>query len=200
MASVVEICNLALSNIGADSIASVDEAGAEAKACRQFYDITRDTLLQAYPWSFAGKTQALAELLNDKPGQWGYAYTRPNDCLKVRWVRPEYSVGEATRLTRQEEISYPHEVDAARIYTDLSPAFLRYTFRQTDPSRFSALFVDALSWHLAVRLAMPITRDPKIRADAYQIAQMSIGTAQMHDANEDRHSSDHDSEFVAGRG
>ena len=46
MSSVIAICNLALSNVGKDNISSLDEAGAEARACRQFYDLTRDALLQ----------------------------------------------------------------------------------------------------------------------------------------------------------
>lgn len=198
MASVVSICNLALSNIGKENINALTDAGAEAKACRQFYDHTLLILLQGYPWRFAGKTQSLAEVANDKPGQWGYAYARPSDCLKVRWVRPQYSEDDFP-LTRQEEVSIPYEVDGGLIYTGLSPAFLRYTFSLNDPSKFSPLFTDALAWHLAVRLSMPLTRDPRIRAEAFQIANTTTGQAQMADANEERSSSDFVTEFVTGR-
>lgn len=199
MASVVSICNLALSNIGKENINALTDAGAEARACSQFYDHTRDTLLQGYPWRFAGKTQALAQITNDKPGQWGFAYSRPVDCLKVRWVRPKYFADDRA-LTQQEEISFQHEVDGQVIYCNLSPALLRYTSRATDPTRFTPLFVDALAWHLAVRLAMPLTRDPKVRADAWQVATQMTGQAQMADANEARETSDHETEFVGGRG
>lgn len=198
MASVVSICNLALSNIGKDNINALTDAGAEARACSQFYEHTRDVLLQAYPWRFAGVTVSLAQVANDKPGQWGYAYQRPTDCLKVRWVRPEYDLADLP-MTRQEELAHPHEAEGQRIYANLSPAFLRYTSRLTDPSRFSPLFVDALAWHLAVRLAMPLTRDPKLRADAYQVANIITGQAQMADANEERETSDVASEYLAVR-
>lgn len=199
MTSVVSICNLALSNIGKDNIQALSDAGSEARACNQFYEITRDMLLQAYPWRFAGKTQSLAEVTNDKPGAWAYAYNRPNDCLKVRWIRPEYSPTEEWPQTFQEEISNPYEIEGQTIYCNLSPAFLRYTFRLTDPTRFSPMFIDALSWHVAVRLAMPLTRDPKVRADAYQLARAMQAQAEAADANEVRESSDHDSELVTGR-
>ena len=53
--------------------------------------------------------------------------------------------------------------------------------------------------HLAVRLAMPLTRDPKIRSDAWQVASQMTGAAQMADANETRETSDHVSEFIEGR-
>jgi hypothetical protein len=199
MTSVVSICNLALSNLGKDNISSITEQSAEARACNQFYDLTRDLLLQGYPWRFAGATQSMAEVTNAKPGQWAYAYQRPVDCLKVRWVRPEYSETEQPALSLQDELSVPYEIEGETIYCDLSPAFLRFTSRLTDPTKFPPLFVDALAWHLAVRLSMPMTRDPKVRSDAWQVANMMTGQAQMMDANEQRETSDHVSEFSAVR-
>lgn len=182
MSSIVAICNLALSNIGKENITSLTEASTEARACRQFYDHTLGTLLQAYPWRFAGKTVALAEVANDRAGRWAHAYQRPSDCLKIR------SIGAGD-----------YDAEAGLIYADASPAVLTYTAQIEDPSRFPPLFADALSWHLAVRLAMPMTRDPKIRADAWQVAQQMTGLAQMADANEVRENSDIDSDLVASR-
>jgi len=199
MVSVVSICNLALSNLGKDTINSLSEASAEARACNQFYEHTRDTLLQVYPWRFAGKTQSLAEVTNDKPGEWGYAYSRPIDCLKVRLVREEYSVLDALPQTKQQQISNPFEIDGTTIYCNLSPAFLRYTQTITDTTKFPPLFVDAMSWALAVRLSMPLTRDMKQMANALKFAQLARGEAETADANEERENSDHDSELVEVR-
>lgn len=199
MASIVSICNFALTYLGKKNINALSEATAEARACNQFYDHTRDLLLQGYPWRFAGKTQSLAELANDKPGAWKHAYQRPNDCLKVRWVRREYSVLDTCPQTQEEELANPYDVEGETIYCNLSPTFLRYTARLVDPTKFSPLFVEALSWHLAVKLAMPMTRDPKVRADAFQLAMRTQGAAEMADANEVRENSDHESEFVRGR-
>lgn len=195
MASVVSICNLALSNIGKDNINALTDAGAEARACSQFYDHTRDLLLQGYPWRFAGVTVALAAVANDKAGKWDYAYQRPTDCLKVRWLRPAYAVNDRAP-TDQEEMAIPYEIEGEVIYANISPAFLRYTSSVTDPSKFPPLFVDALSWHLAVRLAMPLTRDPKVRAEAFQMANMATGQAQMMDASEVRETSDYETDLV----
>ncbi|WP_454618373.1 hypothetical protein [Bradyrhizobium cenepequi] len=199
MASIVSICNLALSNLGKQNINALSEPTAEARACNQFYEHTRDLLLEGYPWRFAGKTLSLAELTNDKPGAWKNAYRRPNDCLKVRWVRREYSTVDPCPQTLQQEITNPYDIEGETIYCNLSPAFLRYTCRIVDPSKFSPLFVEALSWHLSVKLAMPLTRDPKIRADAFQLAMRTQAAAEMADANEVRETSDHESEFVEGR-
>lgn len=200
MASTIFICNLALSNIGKDNINALTDASPEARACNQFYEHVRDMLLQAYPWRWAGKTLSLAEVANDKPGAWAYAYRRPTDCLKVREVRPQYSEDEVD-LTAVQTDSYGvmHEIEGDTIYCDLSPAFLRYTYRLADPTKFSPLFVEALAWHLSVRLAMPLTRDPKVRSDCFTIANGMQASAQMADANEVRETSDTSSDLVEAR-
>lgn len=200
MSSVVSICNLALSNIGKNNINDLSERTAEARACKQFYDHVRDTLLQVYPWRFAGKTAALPALTNDRPGQWARAYSRPSDCLKIRWVRPEYSLTNPCPQLLQDEIAHPYDTEGDVIYCNLSPAFLRYTFRLTDPSRYPPMFVEALSWHLSTRLAMPMTKDVKLRADCYSTALAMQGAAAEADANEVRETSDHESELVRERG
>jgi len=200
MTSVVAICNLALSNLGKDNISDLAEASAEARACNQFYAHTRNLLLQSYPWRFAGKTAALAEITNTKVGAWEYAYQRPTDCLKVRWLRREYSTTDTSPQTLQEEVANPYEIEGTSIYCNLSPAFLRYTVLLADPTKYSPLFTEALAWHLAVRLAMPMTRDPKVRADALDVARIAAAQAAEADANEVRETSDHESEFVTERG
>jgi len=198
MSSIVSICNLSLSNIGKDNIEALSDPTAEARACNQFYAHVRDTLLQVYPWRFAGKTQSMAEVTNDKVGAWAYAYARPTDCLKVRWLRPEYATDDPSTIA--DEIATPYEIEGSTIYCNLSPAFLRYSMRLVDPTKYSPLFVEALSWHLAVRLAMPLTRDPKVRGNALEVAIQTQGTAEMADANDVRENSDHTSELVTVRG
>jgi len=203
MASVVSICNLALSNIGKDNISDLSEASAEARACNQFYAQTRDLLLQSFHWSAAGKTASLPEVMNDKPGAWKFAYNRPADCLKVRWIRPQYvadpnsDLFDCLPLGREDQ--FPYEIEGGTIYCNLSPCLLRYTFRLTDPAKFSPLFVEALAWHLTVRLAMPLTRDAKVRSDAMAIARSTQATAEAADSGEVTTRYDIVSEFVAVR-
>jgi hypothetical protein len=186
MTSIVSICKLALTNIGKDTINDLSEPTAEARACNLFYDQVRDTLLQSYPWRFAGGRKSLAEISNDR-SEWSHAYTRPADCLKILWVEPEGG---------RRGVLYPHDAEDGKIYCNLSPAYLRYTKRLTDPTRYPPLFIEALSWHLAVRLAMPLTRDPKVRADAYQLAIRLQGEAASADANEVSETSDHETDFA----
>jgi hypothetical protein len=201
MSSVVFICNLALSNIGKTNISDLNEASAEAKACKQFYAHSRDTLLQAHPWRWAGRTLALAEVANHKPNRWDHAYQRPTDCLKIRRVLDEMMLDYVPYEARAVKAGgFDYAVEGAVIYTNLSPAYLEYTARIDDPTLFPPLFEDALSWHLAVRLSMPLTRDPKIRADAYQLAARLFEQAATSDANEVREVSDYPAEMIEARG
>ena len=199
MSSVVAICNLALSNVGKDNISDVDEASTEAKLCKQFYSHVRDTLLQSYPWRFARKTAALAEITNTKANRWLYAYKRPIDCLKVLRVNDENLSDYLPYGDGVVAGGFGYTMEATSIFCDLTPAYLEYTMRLEDPTKFPPLFIEALSWHLAVRLAMPMTRDPKVRADAFQLAQRMQNEAAVADANEVRETSDHAAEMMEAR-
>ncbi|WP_321337787.1 hypothetical protein [Breoghania sp.] len=199
MASQVEICNLALAALGKDGISSLTEASTAARYCSLFWKPMLDSLLQSYPWGFAGKTQSLAEVANDKPGQWLYAYSKPSGCLKIRYVAPDYSEGEALLLTKKQEFAHPYAVEGQVIYCNLSPAYLVFTRRVTDASLFPPMFVDAIWAHLSARLAMPMTRDPAVRRQAYADAAAMMAQAQMADANDEPETSDHTADAVEAR-
>lgn len=200
MSSVVSICNLALGNIAKPEIQSIDEASAEAKACKQYYGHVLDTLLQSYPWRFAQTTQPLAAIANPKPDRWGFAYQRPTDCLKVLRVSDvydlPYSASDGSLIIAG---SHAYDIEGDVVFCYVDPAYLTYTRRLSDPTKFPALFIEALSWHLAVRLAMPLTRDPKIRADAYQLAVQTTGQAGVADANEVREVDDAPARAIEAR-
>ena len=199
MTSVVAICNLALSNVGKDNISDLDELGTEAKLCKQFYAHVRDTVLQSYPWRFARKTASLGEIANTKDKRWGYAYKRPLDCLKILRINDEAFADYLPYDAGAVAGGHPYDVEGTTLFCHLTPAYLEYTVRLEDPTKFPPLFIEALSWHLAVRLAMPITRDPKVRADAYQLAMRMQNEAAVADANEVRETSDYPSEMMEAR-
>lgn len=199
MTSIVSICNLALSNIAQTNIQDLDEGSAEAKLCKQFYEQARDTLLQVYPWRFARKTSSMAAVANSKDKRWAYAYKRPTDCLKARRVTDEAHLDYLPYSNGVVAGGYAYDIEGTTVFCDLSPAFLDYTARVDDVTKFPPLFVEALAWHLAVRLAMPITKDPKKRADAFQLAMKMQNDAAASDANEVRETSDYPSEMMEAR-
>lgn len=201
MASIVSICNLALGNLGKDSISDIDEATTEARMCRRFYSPALEALLAVHPWRFAEGRAILAEVENDRPNEWGYAYNKPVDCIAVRSI--EQVTTSAGYIPYLEEgspsVSWAYDYQGGRVYCNLSPVSLVYTKSVSDPSIFPPLFVDALSWHLSARLAVPLTRDQNLRQAASKTAQQASSVASAVDANEARTTSRTGSEYEAVR-
>jgi hypothetical protein len=73
------------------------------------------------------------------------------------------------------------------ILTNLAEAKLKYTFRQTNPNRFTPHFIEALSWYMAGVIAIPVVGSEKgrlLRDDSLQIYQATIGAAIAADSSE----------------
>ena len=200
MTSIVSICNLALGSIGKDAISSIDEASAEARACKTFYSICLDTALQAYPWSWAEETRALAEVTNTRLNRWLYAYQRPVDCLKVRALLDESLMTEQPAGAGIVAGVHNRAISGQVIFCDLKPAYLSFTKTFTDAAMFPPLFADALGMSLATRIAMPVTRDMKIRNDALTLSRQAMAMAQEADSAEMTYDYDHPSERIEARG
>ena len=145
VSSVVDICSLALMNLGADSITSIDDATTRAKLCRSFYPNVRDAVLRAYPWNCARYSQVLA-LLSSTPvnENWASQFTLPINpyCL---WV-PKFM---------NEDLIF--EINGRSILTDETAVTLNYIRRVVDPGLFDSLLVDAIVARLSHQLAYPLT-------------------------------------------
>ena len=61
MATEIEICNLALIEIGDDTITSLTDESKRARQCNLAYPIIRDMTLRDGHWNFAIKRASLAQ-------------------------------------------------------------------------------------------------------------------------------------------
>jgi len=167
MASVVQICNMALSHIGSEArVASISppDGSVEAGHCATFYDLARTEMLEPGNWAFALKRVPLAQVTNPST-VWAYAYAKPADCLRaLRIPQPSIAV---TVFTQDEKMVDPHTDDRAGalfdiegevILTNTPDAMLIYTQDVTDSTKFPASFTSALSYLLASYLAGPIIK------------------------------------------
>ena len=188
MASEVDICNLALSHFGQDTkIDAIDppDGSAEADHAAIFYPLARDELLEMHAWTFASRRATLAELTNDRE-DWAHRYQLPSDCLKPRAVLPAgYGSSE------DDGVEFQREGDS--IYTDAEDATLVYTFKLTDPTKFSPLFTIALSWLLGSYISGPITKDPTGRTQSTLLnrAMQEFARASASNANTSRSRASH---------
>jgi hypothetical protein len=226
MASVVEICNLALAHLGDDAtVASIDppEGSAQAEHCARFYPSARDMLLQMHTWSFASRRVSLAQVTMPYT-MWKYSYACPGDMMTAVAVLPpdaenDYSVRAypadrygfgwtnppittAGVYVPQEYVIETDTLGNKVIYTNQENALLRYQALVSDSTKFDPLFTIALSWQLASFLAGPVVKGEEGARQGQRCLQMVaiyLGQARMSDANQRDVKPGHITSWISGR-
>lgn len=223
VASIADICNLALSHLGDEAtVASIDppEGSAQADHCARWYPQALDEVLQEHTWSFATRRIALANLSFAYP-MWQYAYAQPDDCLKFFAVLPpeandDYSIGLPlpARVPFGDTVypvvayvpqAFETETDEdgnVIILTNQIQAVGRYVVRITDTTKFSPIFVQALSRLLASYLAGPIIKGAEGRAESagqFQAYQAALARARSADAIQRQVRPQHAVPWMVGR-
>jgi hypothetical protein len=198
MASIIQICNMALSHIGAGPlISSIDppDGSVEAGYCATFYDLARTELLEPGNWAFSLKRAELAELTNASEA-WTYAYALPSDCLRaLRVLSPSIGVTVFTQdeasLQPDDRYGAQFDIEAQILYSNQTEATLLYARDVTDSARFTPSFTSALSYLLASYLAGPIVKGNEgarlgdsLRQRAMAIADLSMAAAANASSNE----------------
>ena len=72
MASVVDICNGALNQLGATTIVSLTEDSKNGRLCNARYTQIRDSVFRSHPWNCLQKRLELSSS-TDTPA-WGYSF------------------------------------------------------------------------------------------------------------------------------
>jgi hypothetical protein len=168
MPSVIDLCNTALSHIGAEGVVtSIDppDGSVEAGHCATFWPIARRFALETARPTWAKKRVALAEVANDS--QWLYAYALPSDCIHPLRVLNqgairtlEFSAYYAVdpNYLLQEQGSSDFEVEGGIIRTNEPEATLLYVRDVTDTTKYSPVFSSGVAMLLASYLAGPIIK------------------------------------------
>lgn len=210
MASVVDICNLALARLGdSATVISIDppEGSVQAEHCARFYPIARDSLLERPPaWSFATLTESLTLLGTQPPTAWNYMYAVPNEALKILAVYDQEATDEMIEMGTAVPKQFVRATDPVLgtpvIYTDQENAIVRYVRRVEDSSLFSALFTDALAWLLASYLAGPIYKGlegARLSRTMLEAFEYVFKQASQSDANQRRMPIEHSPPWLARR-
>lgn len=210
MATVTDICNLALSRLGDEanvqSIAPPD-GSPQASLCAAFYPQARDTLLTMRPWSFALVRSALAPLVQDNVhSAWAYSYAYPANCLAMQKVLPPDATDDVAAGGAQYAAPFrveSREDGAVVVLTNTEQAVGVYMRRVEDTSKFPPLFSDSLAWLLASYLAGPLVKGAAGRAaaaDANQAFQAALAAASRTDANQQKLADTLVASWIAARG
>jgi hypothetical protein len=162
----VTICNSALFKMGGDKIGALTESTRSAIVCNTLYDYLRDEVMSASPWRFAIKKAKLSPVtpswetaLPAGTIPWKQYYQIPSDCL-----RP---------LTISENDEGPWTQEGPYIvcqpFSTDQTILLKYIYRNTDESSWTAMFCETLAWRLAMELAIALTES----LPRYQAAEKS---------------------------
>jgi hypothetical protein len=177
MDTETEICNLALSEIGAKLVSNYEEDSTEeARVCRLHFAQTRDALLRRHQWNFAQVRADLSQVTGTPVSDWDSAWQLPTDCVRV--------------ISLPSENPYrPHQEFAIEgrlvLVRDLAAVTLLYVSNAVPVTSWDPLFIDALSLSLAVKLAKSLSHDVGMsQAAAATLAQLALPAAFTADARE----------------
>lgn len=181
--SKVEICNYALQLIGDESILSLDDATVPAQQCNLRYDSARRTVLEMAFWNFAIKRVELARLTETPPFDFSYYFALPSDLLRVVGTDRELGVnfgtdplfngyktigfGDAYTGKDRYKLEATTNGQRALLYDD-DACKIAYIADVEDTTKFSPLFVEALTHYLASRIAYKITGSRTIEEKIFQ--------------------------------
>ncbi len=184
MDTETEICNLALSEIGAKLISNYEEDSTEeARACRLHFAQTRDALLRRHQWNFAQLRADLSQDATAPVSDWDSAWTLPADCVRL--------------ISLPSDSPYkPHQEFALEgrkvLVRDLDAVTILYVSNAVPVTEWDPLFVDALALSLAGKLAKCIAHDTAMsQAAAAQLAQLALPAAFTADARETMSNENH---------
>ena len=170
MTSIVEIGNIALVNLGEDTITSLSDDVKAARLINRRYAPIRDAVLRAHPWNCAMARAGLASA--DPAPVWGPAacYQLPTDCLRVLRVQDRQAAWK---------------VEGRKIVTNAgAPLNILYTRQVTDPNAFDPLLIEAIAARLAADLAHPITQSTTLIQVMWDLYRQKLIEARGVDGQE----------------
>lgn len=142
MASSVDICNIALTELGEDTIIALTEDSKAARLCNLFYADTRDSLLRMHPWNFAIKRVELAKTVNTPVFEFDSEFGLPSDCLKV---------------IKTDDVYLTYRIEGKKLLANSDSVKIEYISRVEDTTQFDSNFVMALALRLASKIAYNIS-------------------------------------------
>ena len=179
MASIVEICRMALLQAGSETlIESIDEPSKEAKLCKAYFQLAFDGMLREYSWNIANSDKVLTPYGTST--RYLYQYKYPNDCMRALGVYNDF-----VPLSSETVFNIGNSDGLLVIQTDLDQASLSYTTKITDISQIrDALFVEALSYKLGSLICTPLNGDKSLMQQLLSLYTNVAYRAQATDSNE----------------
>jgi len=171
MVSKVDICNLALQNIGAKSITTLTDGTVEATECNLRYDTVRRSILELHPWNFAIKRAALNKLSTSPAFGADNQFGLPSDLVRMFATEEQtdfinfgsnfngyLTISNQTSFSRADEYKLEIAPTGEKVLlSDDAAKNIIYVFDQEDVAKFAPMFVELLAKALGAAIAYKVT-------------------------------------------
>jgi hypothetical protein len=165
----VELCNWALTEVGATRITALADDSKEARVCNEHYDKVKRYMLSIHPWNFNIVRAEFAEHA-DEP-EWGYAhqFEIPEDCGRIL-------------TTEYPDIKY--EIEGDVVVTDESTFKCTYASTTCSEALFRPYFEKAFALELARTIAYSLVQNASLKETLTKSAILALREARSFDAQE----------------
>lgn len=171
-----EICNLALSWLGAERITSFEhDDSLQANLCRANYDLSRLAVLEEREWTFAVRRAELHPLAETPSFGFNYTFQLTNTMLRL------IGVYDPQHAQQTQAPTIKHVVEARRILADLPLIHIKYISDEVGTVLFSGLFVQALAAHVAASICVALTENSTLQRQMFELYEDKLYRAAASD-------------------
>lgn len=178
MATAVSICSNALIKLGDRPIDSFDESNYpggldRVRIAANLWPTVRDSILRSHPWNCAIKRVSLSPEITTPAFGYDTQFILPSD-----WLRNVEINGVSA-----DAVDYA--VESGRLLLNETVLYLRYVWRNDDPSSWDPMLVDAVETAMAMEMAYPITNSNSLRAEMQGTLMEKLRKARTVDGQDD---------------
>ena len=203
MSGKIDICNLALAQLGENPVSSLTEKSENARRLDLLYEPERKAVLRAHEWGFSQRwdnLKALALPPEEIPEGFGSkAWAYPAKALMVTRVLAAGGREPGRDWQWKEFYSASQGVRALAVNKESEKLRVCYTADIEDTTLFDDLFVKAFSLDLAAALAQTITGKEDLGSLCLQKYQLLIDEARIANMSERREAPQQTSAFIEVR-
>ena len=150
-ASITDICNSALNQIGASNILNLTEDSKAARICNQRYEYIRDSVFRAHPWKALTRRATLA------PDSVKPAFEFDNAFVYMALADAQKYLNKGNRISEIQVAVYdPDDASqiAERIEKELKGTYRVRSWNQLNAALFSALKLEKIVMFIFLSLAI----------------------------------------------
>lgn len=153
--SPTDIGNLALDLLSAGTVTNIETPSNPTEdLLNRWYDTCRKKVLREHPWNFAAKRAVISASSTTPAWKYSKAFPIPNDFIRFLSIQDS----EGFDIDNQSyEVEFVGSQRCILYSTESSSLRIRYVFDVEDVTQFDPMFVEMLSYEIALAIAYKVT-------------------------------------------